>query len=226
MTQSRTAPPAHPVAPGAGMPAGLRERKKLKTRYALSQAALDLFHTRGYEATTVDDIAAAIDVSKRTFFRYFDGKEEVLLSVVREASDLLIAELAQRPAEEQPLAALREAGATALRHLADSLPLYDGVPLYLAAIRLIESTPALTAAHLRLLLEREQEVVDILARREGVDPATDSRPRLLTWTYCATVLVANRAWAEAGGTGLKEMLDVIDAHIDNLGSTLAGHWAS
>jgi AcrR family transcriptional regulator len=210
----------------ADPPAGLRERKKFKTRDALSRAALDLFSSRGYDATTVDDIAASIDVSKRTFFRYFDGKEEVLLSVMRDAADQLIAELERRPAGEDPLTALRKAGEHAIRESADRMPPHNGMPLYLAVIDLIESTPALLAANLRVLLDRQDVIVDILARREGVDPVTDPRPRLLVALYGAAALVANRAWHESEQTETQALLDSIDLHLDCIAPAVTGHWAT
>src|ERR1700736_2951628 len=58
--------------------AGRRDRNKLRTRARLSGAALELFATQGYDATTIDQITEAADVSLRTFFRYFDSKEDVL----------------------------------------------------------------------------------------------------------------------------------------------------
>src|SRR3954463_13039253 len=84
---------------------GLRERKKLKTRRAIQEHALRLFQARGYDATTVEQIAAAAEVSPSTFFRYFPPKEDV---VIPDESDPLIAEsLRRQPAGLSPVEALR-----------------------------------------------------------------------------------------------------------------------
>ena len=89
--------------PAAGKAAGLRERKKAKTRAAIREHALRLFRERGYSATTVEQIAAAAEVSPATFFRYFPTKEDVVLW---DEYDALIWEmLDQRPGDESPLQA-------------------------------------------------------------------------------------------------------------------------
>jgi AcrR family transcriptional regulator len=91
----------------APAPRGLRERKKARTRAAIRQHALRLFREQGYEATTVEQIAAAAEVSPSTFFRYFPTKEDVVL---QDDMDLLWAEAVRaQPAELTPIAALRGA---------------------------------------------------------------------------------------------------------------------
>src|SRR5689334_8446368 len=100
--------PEHtPAAPAAGPRPGLRERKKARTRAAIREHALRLFREQGYDATTVEQIAEAAEVSPSTFFRYFPTKEDVVL---QDDMELLWMDgfLAQ-PADMGPIAALRAA---------------------------------------------------------------------------------------------------------------------
>ncbi|WP_199191433.1 acyl-CoA-like ligand-binding transcription factor [Amycolatopsis sp. CA-126428] len=86
-------------------PTGLRERKKAKTRAAIQRHALRLFHEQGYSATTVDQIAAAAEISPSTFFRYFPTKEA---TVLYDPFDPVLIEAAlAQPPELSPAAALR-----------------------------------------------------------------------------------------------------------------------
>ncbi|MCP9978944.1 TetR/AcrR family transcriptional regulator [Actinomadura madurae] len=87
----------HPAPEQGRALAGLRERKKQRTRLALIDAALDLFLAKGYEATTIDEIVAAVEVSQRTFFRYFGTKEDVVTSFLSEHDQLMGEALAARP---------------------------------------------------------------------------------------------------------------------------------
>ncbi|QKV92839.1 TetR family transcriptional regulator [Streptomyces sp. NA02950] len=86
---------------------GLRERKKIKTRRAIRQAAYRLFAERGYDATPVDRIAEAADVSPSTVFRYFPTKEDIVLT--DEYDVILAAAIRDRPLDESPVTALRRA---------------------------------------------------------------------------------------------------------------------
>ncbi|MEV7093643.1 TetR family transcriptional regulator [Amycolatopsis sp. NPDC051045] len=86
-------------------PTGLRERKKARTRAAIQRHALRLFHEQGYSATTVDQIAAAAEISPSTFFRYFPTKEA---TVLYDALDPVLIEAAlAQPPELSPIGALR-----------------------------------------------------------------------------------------------------------------------
>jgi AcrR family transcriptional regulator len=87
---------------------GLRERKKRATRDALIRAALELFVERGYDETTLAEIADAAGVSTRTIFAYFPSKEDILFSTMQAMGDALASALAERHADTDALSALRE----------------------------------------------------------------------------------------------------------------------
>jgi AcrR family transcriptional regulator len=95
--------------PGAGQdrPDGLRERKKARTRAAIREHALRLFRENGYQRTTVEQIAAAAEVSPSTFFRYFPTKEDVVLQ--DDMDTRMIEALERQPADLSPLSAVRAA---------------------------------------------------------------------------------------------------------------------
>jgi AcrR family transcriptional regulator len=88
---------------------GRREQKKLATRRALQDAAQRLFAERGYAGTTVQDIAEAAGVTERTFFRYFPDKGELLVDQVLGWLPVLQERIRSRPAEEDPLTAVKHA---------------------------------------------------------------------------------------------------------------------
>jgi AcrR family transcriptional regulator len=97
---------------------GLRERKKLRTRASLIDAAMDLCLRQGYELTTVDQIAAAAEVSPRTYSRYFATKEAVFLTLLEELSEQVASELDGLPRGIGPVEALRAAHIAVLTKIA------------------------------------------------------------------------------------------------------------
>src|SRR5712691_13128812 len=103
------------LSPGQDRQDGLRERKKARTRASIREHALRLFREQGYHKTTVEQIAAAAEVSPSTFFRYFPTKEDVVL---QDAMDTRLAEaLVRQPAEIGPVAAMRAAAAQTFQAL-------------------------------------------------------------------------------------------------------------
>lgn len=200
-----------------------RERKKRQTRDALVHAALALFIAKGYEHTAVREITDAVDVSERTFFRYFANKEDLALSFAKDYHQAFMRELTARPPAEPPLAALRNALHASITMLVEEAGDPAGDSVYLSIMKLIEGTPSLLAAHLRYMDERHDEIARVLAEREGVDPMADLRPRCVAAVFSALFVTANREWQTGGGT-VEAMLATFDACADQVAEALAGHW--
>ena len=142
---------------------GLRERKKERTRRALVDAAADLFGRKGYEETTIAEIAAAADVATRTFFSYFASKEELLFADTDARLDLALTEIDRRTAGDRP--------ADVLVRITRSLGDPDqqetiglSSPIAAVRIRLVLTTPALQGYALRRLFSAQQEIVTHLHR--------------------------------------------------------------
>lgn len=149
----------------ATAPEGLRQRKRRETRARIVETALGLFLDRGFEATTLDDIAAAAGISKRSFFDYFPSKEEVVLAWQDAFGEALALALAAQPREEAPARAVEAALASTIGEAAQQ-------PQAFAIDALIQSTPALKAREHLKYVRLEETLAQALIAREapGADP--------------------------------------------------------
>lgn len=143
--------PARP-APAQPTQPGLRERKKAKTRAAIQGHALRLIREQGYDATTIEQIITAAEVSESTFFRYFPTKEAVVLA--DDFDPRLVAALQAQPATLAPIPAVRAAFRDAFATLEP-----DHHAELRARISLISTVPALRAA----MLDQLAQTLDVLA---------------------------------------------------------------
>jgi AcrR family transcriptional regulator len=161
---------------------GLRERKKQATREALTRAALELFVDRGYDETTLDEIAEAAGVSTRTIFAYFPSKEDILFCTMGTMRDALATALADRPAGTDALAALRD-------FILSSA--HEKTELDYKLGQVVAADPTL-ASHKRARIAELQEVLAAaIADDLGVGP-DDLRPQVAAASLTAAFEVLER----------------------------------
>lgn len=187
---------------------GLRERKKRQTQDALSLAARELVHQRGLDDVTVEDIAAAADVSVRTFFNHFSSKEEAVVGVDRRALDEVAEELRQRPAGEGAATALR---AVLFAHV-DSEGMLRRWEL---RNQLVRDYPALLPRYLAAIVQVEEALAAALAERMDVDIRTDPTPRVLVATALAVIRSTLDWWWESSDCGT-DFTDILDRTFSRL----------
>jgi AcrR family transcriptional regulator len=143
----------------------LRDRKKAQTRRALIEQAIRLFDEQGFEATTVEEIAAAAGFSERSFFRHFSSKEDVVFHDLPARLDDLRQQLAIVPDDQPPWPAVRDAMRRMTRQYTDEDP-----ALTEARIRLWMTEPRLYLRWAEIALAWEQVIAEfIVTRRAGVD---------------------------------------------------------
>jgi len=180
----------------AGMP-GLRQRKQQQTRERLTRMAMALFLERGFEATTLDDIAAAADISRRSFFHYFASKEDVVFAWQEEITAALIAAVAARPVNESMLAAAENAISAMVRQLKPGEAI--------AMARLKRDNPALQARDQVKYEKLERALAEALGKRAG-HKTERLQARLVAMIATGAMRIGGEAWAAEGAREKPEVL--------------------
>lgn len=180
---------------------GLRERKKLRTREAIIDAALDLFEERGYDATTVEDIAAAADVSPRTFFRYFESKLALIMARTTAKHAGIGPALAARPADESIVEAVRQV-------MSDELSERMRDPLVMREFQVMLTTPSLRNLARDHFDDEEAGMVTAIAERLGLPP-DDLSAHVITGVISSALWTTVNRWT-ASGADADELLPMID----------------
>jgi AcrR family transcriptional regulator len=178
---------------------GLRERNKARTRAEIRRQALRLFHEQGYAATTVEQIAAAAEVSQSTFFRYFPTKEDVALR--DDVDPLIIEAFHAQPADLSPLQASR----AAIRSVAEGLTAEQRAEES-ARHALIQSVPELRARQLDALNQVMQMLARAAAERVGRSP-DDFAVRVFAGALVGVALSVMLQPDNGGLDGQMEMVD-------------------
>ncbi|WP_306365809.1 TetR/AcrR family transcriptional regulator [Nocardiopsis sp. CC223A] len=198
---------------------GLREAKKARTRRALIETGLRLFHERGYGNTTTEEIAASAGVSQRTFFRYFPTKEDVVLEAMGSVDEVLIEHFLARPADETPFEALCNAmrdhwetlGRTAMHH-------FKG-----GAAEIIAESPELMRTGMTYCRRRQTRLAEAIALRTGTGPA-DPRPELVSAIFFAALANGHQEWEQAGAPGLDGLLRSFMRQLELVPEVIGSDW--
>ncbi len=178
----------------------LRERKKLRTRRALADAALRLFTERGFDATTLEELTDEAEVSKSTFFRTFPAKEAAAIEAESELWSAYLTALAGRELSGPILGELHQTLAAAAAGLD---PGWDR--RFLATRRLIAIEPALLRYIEHYRAQIKEQVAACLAGKLDLNPE-DLRPRVLAELATAAFSLSGRGWVRDGGRGGRQAL--------------------
>lgn len=173
----------------------LRERKKARTREALIRSAFELFRDKGFEATTVDEIAEAAEVSRSTFFRYFATKEAVVFPGQEQRLATFKALLDQPSEGQSPYKSV-------VRVLMEFAREYmDDREAIIEQDKIVLASPTLLARDTEFDDEWERTIADALMRMHGWGPDLEWRARVEGAAIFGAIRATLRQWLDAGGTG-------------------------
>jgi len=193
------------ASPGA-RPAGLRERKKARTRAAIREHALRLFRQQGYSATTVEQIAEAAEVSPSTFFRYFPTKEDVVL---QDDFDVMgLERFEAQPPDMNPIAAYRAATIETFA----SLPPGE-LERFRETMTLTMTVPEVRARALDEVARSIGVIAAAVARRTGRS-ADDPELRNVAGALIGVVMAATLPWDRQPAPDMLERIDAALVHLE------------
>lgn len=184
----------------------LRERTRSAVQWEIAEVAGTLFIERGYEATTVDDVAAVAGMSKRSVFRYFPSKEDLALGKFDTLAAAMLDTLCARPLDEPIWASLR----TMLEVLVPHIDSLDKNSVSAPMQRLIFATPNLLAGYLERQHRVQEDVVATLRNRAGESGRPyaddDPSPGVLVAVAFGCLIAAQRTWLDAGDESFASVL--------------------
>ncbi len=192
--------PAQPpsAAPAARPAGGLRERKKQRTKEAIQREAMRLFQEQGYDETTIEQIAAAADISPSTFFNYFPSKEDV---VIYDRYDPVIFSMIKSRPRSESLSA-------SVRHGLDALARFMQADreVILSRAKLALEVPQLRARFWEELEKARLLISAVIADRTGRDP-DEFDIRVVSMVIVVAAVEASTEWVRRDGRG--EMMDLV-----------------
>ena len=171
-------------------PLPVRERTRRAVRDELSQLAKELFVEKGYDETTIDDLAAAAGMSRRTFFRYFASKEELIVGKYEILGEQLAEDVAARPADEPLWTSLRQAFGRIVEYAENDAHKAESVALE----NIVRDHPALNASYLDRVSRMQELVLDQVRIRTGQQDLTDPRTPAIVGAAFSCLIAAWATW--------------------------------
>jgi AcrR family transcriptional regulator len=204
------------MSTSAEIEVALRERKRRETRAALSLAAIRLCVQRGWGEVTVDDIAAAANVSPRTFRNYFSTKAEAVAAGHLERMLRIADELRARPASEPLWTAITNSVAAQFQPPAQKSEVLLDPNRWLERIRFILTEPAIHGEVLKASAAAQVELAEVLAERVGARRVKDLYPQVAAAVVIAVVGTVVDRWLRDGPSGsvvplLRKAFEVVAA---------------
>ncbi|WP_067713880.1 TetR family transcriptional regulator [Nocardia yamanashiensis] len=193
-------------------PSGLREREKVRVRRELIDAALRLFESRGFEQTTVQEIADAAQVSRRTFHRHFPSKAAVVFAHEEDVMAALLAAVERRPAAESVFPAVRAALRDFILDPAATPERTAQADTARRARALLLSHPEIRRENFTGAVGRRDSLARAFARRAGL-PEDDLRPILTAATCFAAFGVGLDAWVRGEDHSLTALYQTLDGTV-------------